>query len=180
MPVCAFIPEQVHRLSRNLVCSMGILVANHSLSFSLLALVVCPWRPREKYRARAAYRKNDSIWTKINTQLVPTITHPHTKFQLSISFGSPVVVDQSFRGISGRRSRRLEGEEGPGPVGHRLAEGGEMPVCAFIQKLVNRLSRNLVCSTDILVANHSLSLNLLAQAVCPWRAFQKNRARVAY
>ena len=125
MPVFAFIQEPVNRLSRNLVCSTGIPVTSPSLSFILLARVVCAWRPREKYRARAAYPKNDPIWTKIDTQLVLTITHPHTKFQPSIFNGSPVVVDQSFRGISGRRSRRLAGEEGPGPVGHRLAEGGK-------------------------------------------------------
>ena len=125
MPVFAFIQEPVNRLSRNLVCSTGIPVTSPSLSFILLARVVCAWRPREKYRARAAYPKNDPIWTKIDTQLVLTITHPHTKFQFSIFNGSPVVVDQSFRGISGRRSRRLAGEEGPGPVEHRLAEGGK-------------------------------------------------------
>ena len=70
---------------------------------------------------------------KINTQSDLSVTHPHTKFQLSIFNGSPVVVDQSLRGFSGRRSRRLEGEEGPGPVGHRLAKGGKCLSARFFE-----------------------------------------------
>ena len=125
MPVSAFTREPVHRLARNLAHSTSILTAKHSVSISFLASVVCPRRAFEKYRARAAYRKNSPILTKINVYTLYHNTEPHTKFQLSISNGSPVVVDQSFRGFSERRSRRLAGEEGPGPVGHRLAEGGK-------------------------------------------------------
>ena len=96
MPVCAFIREPINRLSRNLACSTSIPAASQSLNFISLAWVLCAWRPREKYRARAAYWKNDPILTKIDTQLGPTTTHPHTKFQPSILLGSPPSTNQKF------------------------------------------------------------------------------------
>ena len=161
MPVSAFTREPVHRLTRNLAHSTSILTAKHSVSISFLASVVCPLRAFEKYRARAAYRKNCPIWTKINVYTLYHNTEPHTKFQLSIFIGSPVVVDQSFRGFSGRRSRRLAGGRRAGPGRASARRRGEMPVCAFIREPIVRLSRNLVRSTDIPVASRSLSFSLL-------------------
>ena len=121
MPVCALFREPVDRMSRNFVCSTAMLAAQHGPSINFLAQVLCPWRVFEKYRARAAYRKNDAILTKIDTQLSFLKTHLHTKFQLSSFIRSPASADQSF---SPPAPRHWAGR-GTARVGHRLVGGGD-------------------------------------------------------
>ena len=155
MPVCAFIQEPVNRLSRNLVRSTGILVARHSLSFILHGGHYQKTEPEPPIEKMTRFGRK-SICSLVSLQC--TLTPNFSFISLLVRPWSPIEVfeDSAGGGVGGSRGKK-------GRAGRALARRRRgMPVCAFIREPIDRLSRNLACSTSILAASQSLNFIPLA------------------